>query len=91
MNEKAMIFDIVRNSYVDGPGIRTTVFFKGCNLRCLWCSIIATNAQAAVNALINVHTVALKHPKIAFFAGNAFSIARMMHAALWASKGRFPR
>ena len=34
---KATIFDIERNSFVDGPGIRTTVFFKGCNLRCEWC------------------------------------------------------
>ena len=34
---KATIFDIQRNSYVDGPGIRTTFFFKGCNLRCSWC------------------------------------------------------
>ena len=34
---KGMIFDIQRNSFVDGPGIRTTVFFKGCNLRCAWC------------------------------------------------------
>lgn len=34
---KAIIFDIERNSYVDGPGIRTTVFFKGCNLKCTWC------------------------------------------------------
>ena len=33
----AMLFDIERNSFVDGPGIRTTVFFKGCNLRCAWC------------------------------------------------------
>lgn len=33
----ATIFDIERNSFVDGPGIRTTVFFKGCNLRCAWC------------------------------------------------------
>ena len=33
----ATIFDIVRNSFVDGPGIRTTVFFKGCNLKCAWC------------------------------------------------------
>lgn len=32
-----MIFDIARCSFVDGPGIRTTVFFKGCNLRCRWC------------------------------------------------------
>ncbi len=34
---KAIVFDIERNSYVDGPGIRTTVFFKGCNLACAWC------------------------------------------------------
>ncbi|MDD3244296.1 MAG: glycyl-radical enzyme activating protein [Eubacteriales bacterium] len=33
----AMIFDVQHNSFVDGPGIRTTVFFKGCNLRCQWC------------------------------------------------------
>ncbi len=33
----AMIFDVQRSSFVDGPGIRTTVFFKGCNLRCAWC------------------------------------------------------
>ena len=33
----ATIFDIQRSSYVDGPGIRTTVFFKGCNLHCAWC------------------------------------------------------
>ena len=33
----AKIFDIQRSSFVDGPGIRTTVFFKGCNLRCAWC------------------------------------------------------
>lgn len=32
------IFDIQRFSIHDGPGIRTTVFFKGCPLRCIWCS-----------------------------------------------------
>lgn len=36
--EKALIFNIQRFSIHDGPGIRTTVFFKGCPLRCLWCS-----------------------------------------------------
>lgn len=30
-------FDIQRCSLVDGPGIRTTVFLKGCNLHCAWC------------------------------------------------------
>lgn len=34
---KAKVFDIQRASMVDGPGIRTTVFFHGCNLRCQWC------------------------------------------------------
>jgi pyruvate formate lyase activating enzyme len=31
------IFNIQRFSIHDGPGIRTTVFLKGCPLRCLWC------------------------------------------------------
>ncbi len=31
------IFNIQRFSVHDGPGIRTTVFLKGCNLRCRWC------------------------------------------------------
>lgn len=31
------IFDIQRFSIHDGPGIRTTVFFKGCPLQCMWC------------------------------------------------------
>ena len=32
-----IVFDISRCAYHDGPGIRTTVFLKGCNLRCIWC------------------------------------------------------
>lgn len=35
--DSALIFDIQRFSLHDGPGIRTTVFFKGCPLRCAWC------------------------------------------------------
>jgi pyruvate formate lyase activating enzyme len=34
---KGLIFNIQRFSTEDGPGIRTTVFMKGCPLRCLWC------------------------------------------------------
>ena len=31
------IFDIKRYAINDGPGIRTTLFMKGCPLRCVWC------------------------------------------------------
>lgn len=34
---KGTIFNIQRFSLNDGPGIRTTVFMKGCNLKCRWC------------------------------------------------------
>ena len=32
-----LVFDIKRYAIHDGPGIRTTVFFKGCPLQCQWC------------------------------------------------------
>ena len=31
------IFNVLRGSFHDGPGIRTVVYFKGCNLACRWC------------------------------------------------------
>ena len=34
---KGIVFDIKKFSIHDGPGIRTTVFFKGCPLSCWWC------------------------------------------------------
>lgn len=34
---KGIIFDIKQFAVFDGPGIRTTVFLKGCPLRCMWC------------------------------------------------------
>jgi len=34
---KGTIFDIKEMTVHDGPGVRVTVFFKGCPLRCLWC------------------------------------------------------
>ena len=37
LEEKGIIFSIKRYSIHDGPGIRTTIFFKGCPITCLWC------------------------------------------------------
>jgi len=34
---RGLIFHIIHGSFVDGYGIRTTVFLKGCPLRCSWC------------------------------------------------------
>lgn len=36
--DKGIVFNIQKFSIHDGPGIRTTVFLKGCPLRCQWCS-----------------------------------------------------
>lgn len=38
MERTALIFNVQKYSIYDGPGVRTLVFFKGCPLRCKWCS-----------------------------------------------------
>jgi len=43
---KAPVFNIQPYSIHDGPGIRTTVFLKGCPLRCLWCANPESNLAA---------------------------------------------
>ena len=35
--ERAVVFNVMRYSIHDGPGIRTTIFFKGCPMSCKWC------------------------------------------------------
>lgn len=35
--QSGLIFDIKRYAINDGPGIRVTIFLKGCNLNCTWC------------------------------------------------------
>ena len=38
IEKTAMIFNVQKYNVYDGPGVRTLVFFKGCPLRCKWCS-----------------------------------------------------
>jgi pyruvate formate lyase activating enzyme len=45
-----LIFDIRKYSVHDGPGIRTTLFFKGCPLECAWCH--NPESQAAANEMM---------------------------------------
>jgi pyruvate formate lyase activating enzyme len=47
----AVVFDVQKFAVHDGPGIRTLVFFKGCPLRCLWCS--NPESQAADKQMIH--------------------------------------
>ncbi len=61
------ISDIQHFSVGDGPGIRTTVFLKGCNLRCPWCHNPETISPAPVT---------LAYPK----AGKTVSYGRFMTA-----------
>ena len=47
---KGLIFDIKRFAVHDGPGIRTTVFFKGCPLNCWWCHNPESRSEMPENA-----------------------------------------
>ena len=52
-DSEGIIFDISRFCVNDGPGIRTTVFLKGCPLHCSWCHNpegISPNIQLSYNA-----------------------------------------
>jgi pyruvate formate lyase activating enzyme len=54
---KGIIFNIQRYSIHDGPGIRTTVFFKGCPLKCFWCQNPESQSNKAEVFLIRSNCV----------------------------------
>ena len=51
----ATVFNVVHGSFVDGWGIRTTVFLKDCPLRCLWCCNPESQRRAPELQLIAEH------------------------------------
>ena len=65
------IFDIQRFSIYDGPGIRTCVFFKGCNLRCLWCH--NPESQSFANQLMFYSSKCVGCGKCAQVCSNTFT------------------
>lgn len=52
---KGILSSIQRFSIQDGPGIRTTIFFKGCPLKCLWCSNPETQRPSPQIGFIDDH------------------------------------
>ena len=67
---EGIIFNIQKFSIHDGPGIRTTVFFKGCPLRCEWCAnpeSQAVSPQVLYTIMRNVSVV--KHVYIPVLKG----------------------
>jgi len=45
--KKRMVIDITRMTVHNGPGIRTLILFKGCPLRCVWCSTPESQRESA--------------------------------------------
>lgn len=69
------VFDVQRFCVHDGPGLRTTVFLKGCPLRCAWCD----NPESQ-----------LAEPELAVFAGSCISCGQFAPPcpALWEDGAR---
>ncbi len=75
---KGLIFDIKRFAVHDGPGIRTTIFFKGCPLSCWWCH---NPESCSINSEIveKKHRLAGKIFRSLEQIGEMMSVERVMH------------
>ena len=87
-NITGIIFNIQKFSVNDGPGIRTTVFLKGCPLRCKWCAnpesqLIQTQILWDQKKCINCHHCIETSPKNALSAqGEQKSVEEVLKIVL---------
>lgn len=70
MSVTGVISNISRCSVNDGPGVRTVVYFKGCNLRCKWCH----NPE-----LISFHRELAYFPQKCIFCGRCMMMCPKVH------------
>ncbi|MDP4281162.1 MAG: glycyl-radical enzyme activating protein [Bacteroidota bacterium] len=77
----ALIFDIRRFSVHDGPGIRTTIFFKGCPLHCLWCHNPESQSNKPENT---VRKIALdrKRYNVLEITGEWMTVEEVIHRSM---------
>jgi pyruvate formate lyase activating enzyme len=78
---KGLIFDIRRFSVHDGPGIRTTVFFKGCPLTCWWCHNPESRAEVPEKTVRHLALEGKKFP-VEETTGRYMSIEEVLSEAL---------
>ena len=78
------VFDIKEFAVFDGPGIRTTVFMKGCPLRCQWCHNpegLSPEPQLMVSAAACIHCGACEricqHPNHCIVCGACIPVCRL--------------
>lgn len=75
--EKGLVFDIRRYSVHDGPGIRTTVFLKGCPLNCYWCH----NPEGLLSepqSIKRIRTINGKKKQYSEIVGRYYSVDEVM-------------